>query len=172
MYENLTYRPSLANVTAPAETGRSPFKRQVGEALARSEPPARVITNLAGKMAYYAGPRTHVVDLLGLTDRHNSKYGDTWYPRYGRSDFAATFSRPFDVLVTNSAGDLIQLVWYWQAHPGAEGRYFLLSSPKWLRVSFYVVVDAQSPVARVLEDLCGCVPELLTQERAMNLLRN
>lgn len=172
MYQRLEYRPAMTNVTSPEEIGRSPLKRQVGEALARIDPPARVITSLAGKMPYYAGVRTHVVDLLGLTDRHNAKQGDWWFPAVGRSDFTTTYARPFDLLVTNSSGDLIQLVSYWEAHPGAEGSFGLLTSLAWVRTNFYVVVDRRHPIAAELERMCGCTAEPLTRQLALRLMGN
>lgn len=146
----------LSLLTGVPEQGRSLFKKQVGLALRRLGQPAVVVTNVAGKMPYFAGPRTYVLDLLGLTNRHNSTFGSTWSPTYGRIDYPYSFGRRFDALVTNNIWDLRALAAFWESQ-GNDGReYAVYLQPQWIENSFLVIARKSHPLAAELERLCEC----------------
>jgi hypothetical protein len=123
--------------------------------------PVTVVTNVAGKLPYYAGSGTYARDLLGLTDEHNAKHGDVWSPTYGRTDYAYSFGRPFDLLVTNNYADLESLLTYWDSHADAGHQYALYAGDEWTANCFFVVAKPREPLGARLQELCACQPRPL-----------
>jgi hypothetical protein len=156
------YWPGINRLTFPPPAprdGRSVFKKEVGLLLRSLEPPAALLTNVAGKAPYFAGPKTYVWDIFGLTDVHNATEGSRWIrwtPQFGRTDFDYSFSRPFDVLVTNNSWDVHELVVYWSQHAVNPKAYSLYADRDWLRHNFFVVAKLSHPAAAKLEALCRC----------------
>jgi hypothetical protein len=133
------------------EADRSPeFQRTVGEALGRLPGPVTLVTNTAGQIAYHAGPRVRVRDLLGLTDLHNALYGDTWYIRFGRMDREYTFSRPMDVFQTNAWDDIHEFLRFRERHPEVARDYVFLVREDWLRSRFMLAAAAGGEAAKML----------------------
>jgi arabinofuranosyltransferase len=165
-FEITSFQPDLRSVVAPSEEGGSLLYRQMGELLARSEPAVTVITNIAGKMPYYAGPRTHVIDLMGLTDRWNARHGDRWSLWFGRTDYTHTFAQPFDLVVTSSPLDLIELARVSEARPLGTPPLLFFPAPSWLDSRLYVAADPRHPIADALRQFCACAPATLTLEMA------
>jgi hypothetical protein len=170
------YWPGINRLTFPPPApreGRSVFKKQVGLLLRSVEPPAALLTNVAGKAPYFAGPRTYVWDIFGLTDVHNATEGSRWIrwtPQFGRTDFDYSFSRPFDVLVTNNSWDVHELVVYWSQREINPKAYSLYASPDWLQHNFYVVAKLSHPAAAQLEALCRCAAVTLDLDLANSLV--
>ena len=159
----------------PPHEGRSVFKKEVGLLLRSLDPPAALLTNVAGKAPYFAGPGTYVWDIFGLTDVHNATQGNGWIqwtPQFGRTDFDYSFSRPFDVLVTNNSWDVHELVVYWSRHDINPRSYSLYARADWLQHRFYVVAKRSHPVAARLQALCQCEEMTLDLDRANSLVRD
>jgi arabinofuranosyltransferase len=171
------YWPRINRLTfppPPPREGRSVFKKEVGLLLRSLEPPAALLTNVAGKTPYFAGPKTYVWDIFGLTDVHNATEGSRWIqwtPQFGRTDFDYSFSRPFDVLVTNNSWDVHELVVYWSQHDVDPRAYSLYASPEWLQHHFYVVAKRSHPAAARLQALCRCAAITLDLDLANSLVR-
>jgi hypothetical protein len=171
------YWPGINRLTfppPPPREGRSVFKKEVGLLLRSLDPPATLLTNVAGKAPYFAGPRTYVWDIFGLTDLHNATQGNgwsQWTPQFGRTDFDYSFSRPFDVLVTNNSWDVHELVVYWARHDVDPLTYSLYARADWLQHHFYVVAKRSHPAAARLQALCQCAEMTLDLERANSLVR-
>jgi arabinofuranosyltransferase len=166
--DRLTFPPP------PPREGRSVFKKEVGLLLRSLEPPAALLTNVAGKAPYFAGPKTYVWDIFGLTDVHNATGGSGWIqwtPQFGRTDFDYSFSRPFDVLVTNNSWDVHELVVYWSQHDVNARAYSLYANPDWLQHHFYVVAKRSHPAAARLQGLCRCASMTLDLDLANSLVR-
>jgi hypothetical protein len=174
---SLEYWPRVNTLTfppPPPREGRSVFKKEVGVLLRSLEPPAALLTNVAGKLPYFAGPDTYVWDIFGLTDVHNATAGSRWIrwePQFGRTDFDYSFSRPFDVLVTNNSWDVHELVAYWSQHDVDPRAYSLYANPDWLRYHFYVVAKRSHRAAARLEALCRCAAMTLDLDLANSLVR-
>ncbi|MEA2440796.1 MAG: arabinofuranosyltransferase [Thermoleophilaceae bacterium] len=134
----------------------------VGKVLGDTAAPARVLTNVAGVIPYYAGPQTYVWDILGLTDEHNAREGKVFSPRYGRTDPAYDFSRPFDVFVSNAPLDPALMVGEWRRTPGRFRDYVLLGPSPWTAQQLYVFARRGTEVASELIAACGCKPSDLT----------
>jgi hypothetical protein len=139
--------------------------RSLGGLLAASPRPARLLTNLDGILPYYAGARTYVWDMLGLTDLHNAEHGQIFSPRFGRTDPGYDFSRPFDLFVSNSSWDFALL-----NATLPPGRWLLYSSSAWRAVPLYVVGRAGGALPARVQRLCGCAPVALTPARRRALL--
>jgi hypothetical protein len=166
--ESLTFPPP------PPREGPSVLQKDVGLLLRSLEPPAAVLTNVAGKAPYFAGPRMYVWDIFGLTDVHNATEGSEWIrwsPQFGRTDFEYSFSRPFDVLVTNNSWDVHELVVYWSKHDVDPTAYSLYASAGWLQNHFYVVAKRSHPAAARLQALCRCPAMTLDLDLADSLVR-
>ena len=166
--DRLTFPPP------PPREGRSVFKKEVGLVLRSLEPPAALLTNVAGKAPYFAGPKTYVWDIFGLTDVQNATGGSGWIqwtPQFGRTDFDYSFSRPFDVLVTNNSWDVHELVVYWSQHDVNARAYSLYANPDWLQHDFYVVAKRSHPAAARLQGLCRCASMTLDLDLANSLVR-
>jgi hypothetical protein len=174
---SLEYWPRIDRLTfppPPPREGRSVFKKEVGLLLRSLDSPAALLTNVAGKAPYFAGPRTYVWDIFGLTDVHNATGGSRWIqwtPQFGRTDFDYSFSRPFDVLVTNNSWDVHELVVYWSQHDVDPRTYSLYAKGDWLQHHFYVVAKRSHPAAARLQALCQCAEMTLDLDRANSLLR-
>jgi hypothetical protein len=172
------YRPSINRLTfppPPPREGRSVFKKEVGLLLRSLDPPAALLTNVAGKAPYFAGPRTYVWDIFGLTDVHNATQGNGWIqwtPQFGRTDFDYSSSRPFDVLITNNSWDVHELVVYWSRHDVNPRSYSLYAKADWLQHHFYVVAKRSHPAASRLQALCQCAEVTLDLDRANSLVRD
>lgn len=165
-FEMPAARPRLANILAPQEQGGSLLYRQVGEVLATSDPAVTLVTNIAGKLPYYAGSRTRVIDLMGLTDRWNATHGDRWSLWFGRTDYAVTFQRPFDLFITSSPFDLIELAKASAAGATRAPDLLFFPSHEWMAISFYVAADARHPIVDAMARRCACSPEGLTEATA------
>jgi hypothetical protein len=161
-FETPSLEPDMQGLLAPREQGGSLLYRQLGELVSRSEPAVTLVTNIAGKMPYYAGPRTRVVDLMGLTDRWNAEHGDYWSLWFGRTDYATTFSRPFDLFVTSSPVDLAELAAARSLQPAETPDLWFFPARSWLDASLFVAADPRHPIALALISLCRCTPERLT----------
>lgn len=129
--------------------------REVGGALSRLDPPVVVVSNMVGELAYKAGPRTYVRDVLGLTDAHNARNGGDWVPTYGRTDPDYTFGTPFDLLHTNTARDLEDLLQHAGASGGPPPALALHVAPGWLEERFFVVTREGSPARAALASFGG-----------------
>jgi hypothetical protein len=163
-FETPSLQPDVRALLAPREQGGSLLYRQLGELVARSEPAVTLITNIAGKIPYYAGARTRVIDLMGLTDRWNAEHGDHWSLWFGRTDYATTFRRPFDVFVTSSPVDLAELAAARSLQPAEVPVLWFIPARSWLDASLFVAVDPRHPIARALISFCRCAPEPLTAD--------
>jgi hypothetical protein len=170
------YWPQIDSLTfppPPPREGRSVFKKEVGLLLRSLDPPAALLTNVAGKAPYFAGPNTYVWDIFGLADVHNATEGSKWIqwtPQFGRTDYEYSFSRPFDVLVTNNSWDVHELVVYWSQHDIDPKTYSLYANPDWLYYHFYVVAKRSHPAAPRLEALCRCAAMTLDLDLANSLV--
>ncbi len=169
-FEMPSSRPRLDNILAPQEQGGSLLYRQIGQVLATSDPAVTLVTNLAGKLPYYAGSRTRVIDLMGLTDLWNARHGDRWSLWFGRTDYAVTFRRPFDLFVTSSPLDLIELAQASAAGATRAPTLLFFPSHEWMAMSFYVAADARHPIVDGMARRCSCSPETLTEARARALV--
>jgi arabinofuranosyltransferase len=139
----------------------------VGRLLAAAPGPTHLLTNLDGVLPYYAGSRTYVWDMLGLTDIHNARYGLIFSSRFGRTDPRYDFSRPFDLFVSNSSWDFALMA---TLLPSGPQRWLLFSSPRWEAIPLYVVARAGGPLPAGLQRLCGCRPTALTVSARRALL--
>jgi hypothetical protein len=136
---------------------------EIGRALGATRPPARVLTNVAGVIPYYAGPDAYVWDMLGLTDEHNARHGQVYSPRYGRTDPAYDFSRDFDVFVTNAPRDPALMVRAWTRTPEKFGRFVVFAPSRWAAQSnVYVFARRDSAAEDALAAACGCKGRALT----------
>lgn len=150
----LFFRPLFLH--PPDAVERAPeFQAQVGRLLGGVPPPVTLATNTAGEIAYYAGPKVYVRDLLGLTDLHNALHGPVWYVRFGRADYDYTFARPLDVFQTNAWVDMEEFVRWCESHPEAGERFRFMVTDDWLRASFLVAADTTRAAARALERQAG-----------------
>jgi arabinofuranosyltransferase len=160
---------AAAGVSSGATAPR--YEAQQLEALGRllASTPGRMhlLTNLDGLLPYYAGSRTYVWDMLGLTDIHNARYGLIFSPRFGRTDPRYDFSRPFDLFVSNSSWDFALLA---AMPPSRPQTWLLFSKPEWEAIPLYVVARAGGPLPGGLERLCGCHPIALTASVRRELL--
>jgi hypothetical protein len=134
----------------------------LGRAIAHTDPPTRVMTNLAGALPYAAGARTHVWDELGLTDIHNARHGQRFNPRFGRTDVAYVYSREFDLLVSNDPDEPRLLAGQWGRDPAKLRGYAVFTKPQWAAIPLYVVARRDSPAARAVGTYCGCAPAPLS----------
>ena len=139
----------------------------LGGLLRASPRPLRLLTNLAGVLPYYAGSRTYVWDMLGLTDIHNAKHGQIFSPQFGRTDPSYDFSRPFDLFVSNSSWDIALLA---DRLPAGARPPLLFSTPRWDRIPLYVVAAAGGELPGQLERLCACQPMVLDAAARQALL--
>ena len=146
-----------AGATAPRYEAQQ--LEAVGRLLAAAPGPTHLLTNLDGVLPYYAGSRTYVWDMLGLTDIHNARYGLIFSPRFGRTDPRYDFSRPFDLFVSNSSWDFALMA---AMLPSGPQRWLLFSSPTWAAIPLYVVARAGGPLPGGLQRVCGCRPTALT----------
>ena len=145
--------------------------RELGSALRSGGGRVVVATNIAGAVAYYAGPEVYVRDVLGLTDAYNARYGAHWVATYGRSDLVHSFGPPLDVLVSNTASDVVRLMENAGAPDGGPPHYGIYLSRAWLRAGYFIVADMRRPVARALARVAGSEPQPLTLEAAKMLAR-
>ena len=158
--------PSLlasARAEDPAET----VMRELGAGLARSGSRVVVATNIAGKWPYVAGSAVHVRDILGLADPHNARHGAIWVPRYGRTDPEYSYGPPLDLLVTNTTGDLRQLLE--RASSRQAAGFVLFERPEWLENRLFVAGPADQPLTARLAAICGCTLKRLDDDRIARL---
>jgi arabinofuranosyltransferase len=160
------FRPFMEN----HQLGRSPHKEALGRFAMGLEYPVVGMSNVVGKFPYYAGPRVPVIDISGLVDRHNAKHGDTWDIHMGRTDYAYTYSRPFDLLMTNSGRDVLRLWEHASSRPGDVRAFSICSRPDWINQRFAVIVPRGSRIESDLARL-RCEPQPLTAERARDTER-
>jgi hypothetical protein len=152
----------------PASTPRDPHLTEIGRALAGER--ARVLTNVAGVMPWYAGSDTYVWDILGLTDEHNSRHGEVFSPRYGRTDPEYDFSRPFDVFVSNAPLDPALMVLEWRDEPARFRDYSAFVPSAWTNREIYVFARRDTPVEAALAEACGCEPAPISARLREQLL--
>jgi hypothetical protein len=146
----------------PSSTPRDPDLTAIGRAIGASGEQPSVLTNVAGVIPWYAGSDTYVWDILGLTDEHNSRHGQVYSPRYGRTDPAYDFSRPFDVFVSNAPLDPALMVTEWRRTPERFREYSIFATAPWTRRQIWVVVRRGTAVKRSLESACGCKATAIT----------
>ena len=139
----------------------------IGHLVAGLPRPARLLTNLAGVLPYYAGSRTYVWDMLGLTDIHNAEHGNIWSPQFGRTDPRYDFTRPFDLFVSNSSWDFALLN---QTLSKGSGPWLLFDPPGWQRIPLYVVARSGGVLPDRLSRFCACRPIRLAARERRRLL--
>ena len=146
------------------EEGRSLHLREVGTVLSKIPVQTILLTDIDGKLPYYAGPRVYVRDIFGLTDIHNAKYGDSWGWEEdgggvcGRSDFIYSFTAPFDIFAYNSLRIHKTFVTFCESNPSICQKYRFLKKDEWSESELYVVVNVNHPVSTALEERFGAVP--------------
>jgi arabinofuranosyltransferase len=140
----------------------------IGRAAAAA-PDTDIVTNVAGALPYRAGPDRYVWDLLGLTDSHNATQGDVYYRSYGRTDYDYSYSRPFDLYVSNSPADLVEL-FRRLSLAERDGPLAYLDRPAWRGQGLDVVVRRDRPIAAELERRCGCPALDLTPASTAQIL--
>jgi len=131
--------------------------QQIGTFLSEMPVPTVLMTDIAGIMPYYAGPRVYVRDLFGLTDIHNAKYGDAFCAPAeggicGRTDYNYSFSKPFDIFVYNAYQINERFVTFCRENPAICQKYKFIMKEEWLKASIFVVADVTHPVAKALVD--------------------
>ena len=158
--------PRPDNLLAPDETGWSLYSHQTGDFLRETGYQLVLLSDVVGKLPYYAGPNVYVRDAYGLTDEHNGEAGDRWTRTLGRSDDAYNFGERFDLLVTNDPDFLRRLLDYWGTETSAEvgGGYVFFLSSDWLRENFFVLVLETHPIAGQLTEFCTCTAGQLTRD--------
>jgi hypothetical protein len=130
------------------------YLTEIGRVL-RATPHTRLLTNAAGALPYRAGDGTYTWDLLGLTDRHNSRHGDVFVVPYGRTDYDYSFSRSWDVLVTLNTGD-VSALFDRLAAGDPLGPMLYLDSGAWTRERLSVLVRPRAASRAALERRCRC----------------
>jgi hypothetical protein len=158
--------PHPDNLLAPAETGWSLYGHQTGDFLRETGHRLVVLSDVVGKLPYYAGSDVYVRDAYGLTDEHNGEAGERWTRTLGRSDDAYNFGEPFDLLVTNDPEFLHRLFDYWGTEASAEvgGGYVFFLSSDWLRENFFILALETHPIAGQLTEFCTCTVGQLTRD--------
>jgi arabinofuranosyltransferase len=156
----LAARVAFIEQPADATIAGSEMKA-IGGVIAQARPAPRVITNVAGAVPYYAGSDVYFWDILGLTDRHNARYGKVFAPRYGRTDPRYDYSRDFDLFVSNSSADRAQLVDQWSRTPGRFDEYVWLRK-RWTDPGLALVARRGTDVESRLRRFCGCREEPLS----------
>lgn len=144
--------------------------RRLARLVAHAPAPVRVLTNLAGILPYYAGSRTHVWDMLGLTDIHNATHGEIFSPEFGRTDPEYDFTRPFDLFVSNSSWDFALMLADASRRKARPPNRVLFSNRSWSSLPLYVVARSGSALAARLQRLCGCNPRVLSAAVSQQLL--
>jgi arabinofuranosyltransferase len=144
--------------------------REVGARLAELPRTTTVLTSIAGKLPYYAGPRVYVWDLLGLTDRHNARAGD-FVRSSGRTDWEYSLGRPFDVFVSNSESEVRALLHHVIRTPAAADRYVFYPQQSWWRQGLVIASTTDPDLVRELTALCGCRPFPLSEQNAVFIAR-
>src|SRR4029077_3797155 len=129
--------------------------RGIARVLHDTPPPVVMLTNMAGEVAYFAGPGLYARDLLGLTDRHNSLYGSVWVTTYGRTDPEYSFGTACDLMITNTSSDLIRLLAYGARDSLGVSTFALVAAPEWIDERCFVAVRSSGPVADALRSLAG-----------------
>lgn len=152
-------RPKMPEKVFLAGNTHTEYLREVGLALSEIDEPTIMMSQMIGKMSYYAGPDVYVRDILGLTDIHNAKYGDSWSFNLdgkgscGRTDFDYSFNSPFDLFFYNSTNMHNKFISFCQENPAlCEERYRFFRSDKWPDSYFYIIANINHPVSRVLEE--------------------
>ncbi len=145
--------------------------RGMGTLLAMAAKPVPLLTNLAGVLPYYAGRRSYVWDMLGLTDNHNARQGYVFSPQFGRTDPNYDFTRRFGLFVSNSSWDFALML----ASPDIRSRepvedYQLFSKPPWAAIPLYVVAPARTANRIGIKSFCGCHPVPLSEPTRRRLL--
>lgn len=135
---------------------RAELLEEIGSMLRNTHVSTTLLTNMAGKMPYFAGPGVYVRDILGLTDIHNAKYGDSWSFNFdgngscGRTDFDYSFNSPFDIFFYNSTNMHNRFISFCQGNTSICENYRFLISDKWPDSYFYIIVNINHPFAEVL----------------------
>lgn len=132
--------------------------QRLGTTLAGLQPQPVVVSNIIGEFAYAAGPRVYVRDALGLTDAHNSHFGEDWFLNFGRTDERYTFGTPCDVVISNRALDLVHLLQYARDAKGTPRPFVLQAAPGWLEQRYFVATAAGSPATGAVARLAGTAP--------------
>lgn len=148
--------------------------QQIGTFLNKIPVPTVLLTDIAGIMPYYAGPRVYVRDLFGLTDIHNAKYGDYFCAPAeggicGRTDYNYSFSKPFDIFVYNAYQINERFITFCRENPTICQKYQFFVKEEWLKASIFVVADINHPVARALADKFN-IASLPVNEDLLNII--
>jgi hypothetical protein len=158
--------PHPNNLLAPDESGWSLYGHQLGDLLRERGEPVVLLSDVVGKLPYYAGPTVYVRDGYGLTDEHNGEAGELWARTKGRSDEAYTFGETFDLLVTNDPDFLNRLLDYWRTDTSAavgDGYVFFLEED-WLGENFFTLAREDDALTEKLISFCACAVAYLTRD--------
>lgn len=136
-------------------------RQMIGSILRDIPVSTTLLTDMAGMIPYYAGPRVYVRDLFGLTDIHNAKYGDSWLVItgeeegegvFGRTDYTYSFTTPFDIFACNARNAAIRFINFCQENVYICHKYRFLKSDKLPRSRLYIFVNTEHPVSTILEE--------------------
>jgi hypothetical protein len=159
-----------------AESGRSLYLRQLGMLLNEMPSETVLLSSMIGKISYYAGPDVYVRDILGLTDIHNAKYGETFGliaeggGVCGRTDFDYSFSSHFDIFFYNSFNMHKNFVLFCENNPSICNKYRFFSKDEWIESGSYVIANINHPISTAIERKFGAVP-LRINESLEDILR-
>lgn len=143
---------------------RSLYLRQIGTILHDIPVSTTLLSNMIGKISYYAGLHVYVRDILGLTDIHNAKYGDAWGliegggGVCGRTDYTYSFINPFDIFVYNSPNMHKKFISFCQENTSLCRNYRFFKSAKWPKAYFYIIANITHPISAALEERFNAVP--------------
>ncbi len=145
------------------ESGRSLYLRKIGSVMKDTNVPTTLLTNMIGKISYYAGPNVYVRDILGLTDIHNARYGNDWGFRWGkgvcgRTDYIYSFSNPFDIFFYNSENLHFRFIAFCKENSSRCQNYRFFKSEKWPKEHFYLIANIKHPVSTLLKEKFGAIP--------------
>jgi len=148
------------------EDRNSIYLQKLGSMLNEVTESTTLLTNMIGKISYYAGSHVYVRDILGLTDIHNAKYGDVWgfnpdgRGACGRTDFNYSFTTPFDVFFYNSRNMHNRFISFCKENPSLCKKYRFFKREDWIRPQPYIIgiiANIEHPVSTALQEKFGAV---------------
>ncbi|MBI4847164.1 MAG: hypothetical protein HY808_01115 [Nitrospirae bacterium] len=139
------------------DTEQYKYLREIGLMLRDAPAPTTILSQMQGRMSYYAGPKVYVRDILGITNYHNAKYGEYAFAfegkgGCGRTDFNYSFNTPFDIFFYNSTNMHNRFIDFCNESPGVCDRYRFFKSAQWPDSFFYIIANIDHPVSTMMKE--------------------
>ncbi|RJQ22403.1 MAG: hypothetical protein C4560_02440 [Nitrospiraceae bacterium] len=150
---------------------RTSHLQEVGELLAGLKFPTTLLSDMGGKLPYYAGPNVYVREMYGLTDIQNAKHGDVWClidhmgdsGTCGRTDYKYSFETPFDVFTYTSKENHRRFISFCRGNPSVCADYRYIHKKEWLDPPYIpsyplrIIANMHHPAYQVLLGKPGAV---------------